>query len=96
MVDLSTGQVLVYQPQINSWKDNQLDFRAALAYKADGSKDQAFGVVFATTRTQVDRAQRNVVFEDLKIGKLDFPDAARSRRRVRPRAHEGVRGEGAH
>jgi hypothetical protein len=73
VVDLSTGQVLVYQPQINSWKDNQLDFRAALAYKADGSKDQAFGVVFATTRTQVDRVQRNVVFEDLKISKLDFP-----------------------
>ncbi len=73
VVDLSTGQVMAYQPQIESWKDNRLAFRAAMAYKADGSKDQAFGVIFATTRTQVDRGTRTVVFEDLDITKIDFP-----------------------
>ena len=73
VVDLSTGQVLVYQPQINKWADNQLDFRTAMAYKADGSKDQAFGVIFATTRTQVDKVLRTVVFENLTITKIDFP-----------------------
>ena len=31
VVDLANGQVLVYQPQINKWVDNQLEFRAALA-----------------------------------------------------------------
>ena len=35
VIDLSNGQVLVYQPQINSWNGNQLDFRAALAIKPD-------------------------------------------------------------
>ena len=73
VVDLSTGQVLVYQPQINSWNGNQLDFRAALAYKRDKSQDQAFGVIVATTRTDVDRVRRNVVFNDLAISKVDFP-----------------------
>ena len=73
VVDLAAGQVLVYQPQINSWVDNQLAFRAALAYKADGSKDQSFGVIVATTRTQVDRTLRTVVFEDLQVSKIDFP-----------------------
>jgi len=73
VVDLAAGQVLVYQPQINTWVDNQLAFRAAMAYKADGSKDQAFGVIMATTRTQVDRALRTVVFEDLRVSKIDFP-----------------------
>ena len=30
-VDLSNGTVLVYQPQINRWDGNRLDFRAAVA-----------------------------------------------------------------
>ena len=33
--DLTNGQVLVYQPQVNKWDGNQIDFRAALAIKAD-------------------------------------------------------------
>lgn len=47
--------VIVYQPQINKWVDNQIDFRAALAIKPDGAKEETFGVVFATARTQVDK-----------------------------------------
>ena len=51
VVELANGQVLVYQPQVNSWVGNQLDFRAALAIKPDGAKEESFGVVFATART---------------------------------------------
>jgi len=73
VVDLAAGQVLVYQPQVNSWTDNQLAFRAALAYKADKANDQYFGTIVATTRTQVDRSSRTVIFEDLRISSIDFP-----------------------
>ena len=73
VVDLSNGQVLVYQPQVNSWTDNRLDFRAALAIKPTGAKEETFGVVFATARTQVDKVLRTVTIEDLKISKVDFP-----------------------
>jgi hypothetical protein len=72
-VDLGNAQVLVYQPQINSWTDNQLDFRAALAIKPSGAKAETFGVIFATTRTQIDKVLRTVTFENLKISKIDFP-----------------------
>jgi hypothetical protein len=72
-VDLGNAQVLVYQPQVNSWTDNQLSFRAALAIKTTGAKADAFGVIFATTRTQVDKVLRTVTFENLKISKIDFP-----------------------
>jgi hypothetical protein len=72
-VDLGDAQVLVYQPQINSWADNQLDFRAALAIKLSGAKAESFGVIFATTRTQVDKVLRTVTFENLRISKIDFP-----------------------
>ena len=54
VVDLTSGQVLVYQPQVNKWTDNQIDFRCALAIKPSGAKEESFGVIFATARTQVD------------------------------------------
>src|SRR4030095_17040011 len=65
--------VLVYQPQVNQWTDNQIDFRCALAIKPTGAKEETFGVVFATARTQVDKVARTVVFENLRVTKSDFP-----------------------
>ncbi len=65
--------MLVYQPQVNKWDGNQIDFRAALAIKVTGAKDETFGVIFATARTQVDKVARTVVFENMKISKIDFP-----------------------
>ena len=73
VVNLADGQVLVYQPQVNRWTDNQLDFRAALAIKPDNAKQETFGVIFASARTQVDKVMRTVVFENLRISKIDFP-----------------------
>ena len=68
------GQTLtVYQPQVESWTDNQLDLRAAVAVKPAGQGNEAFGVVHLQARTQVDREQREVVLEDLKITSAEFP-----------------------
>ncbi len=72
-VDLSNASVLVYQPQINSWDGNRLDFRAAVAIQPVGAKQESFGVLFATARTQVDKVARTVVFENLVVTKSDFP-----------------------
>ncbi len=73
VVDLKNGQVLVYQPQVNKWEGNRIDFRCALAIKPEGAKEEAFGVIFANARTQVDKVARTVVFEDFKFTKTDFP-----------------------
>ena len=43
-----------------------------MAYKKDKAQGQDFGTVAATTRTQVDRAARTVVFEDMRITRIDF------------------------
>src|SRR5437773_996544 len=72
-LSISNAALLVYQPQVNKWDGNQIDFRAALAIKPTGSKEETFGVAFATARTQVDKVARTVVFENLKITKSDFP-----------------------
>ena len=76
VVDLAQGQALVYQPQVNSWTDNRLDFRAAIALKTNNAKGETFGVIFATARTQVDKVLRTVTFENLRISKIDFPTMA--------------------
>ena len=73
VVDLSNGQVLVYQPQISKWTDNQLEFRAALAIKPTDAKEETFGVILASARTQVDKVLRTVTFENMRISKIDFP-----------------------
>lgn len=72
-LSLANAAVLVYQPQINTWNGNQIDFRVALAIKPVGAQEETFGVVFATARTQVDKVARTVVFENLKITSSNFP-----------------------
>ena len=96
VVDLSNGQVLVYQPQVNKWDGNQIDFRAALAIKVTGAKDETFGVIFATARTQVDKVARTVVFEDMNITKVDFPTLPNRGAAYAPELHEGIRGQDPH
>jgi hypothetical protein len=73
VVDLTKGQVLVYQPQVVKWTDNQLDFRAALAIKPTGASEETFGTIVGTARTQVDRVLRTVTLENLRVAKIDFP-----------------------
>ena len=65
--------LLVYQPQVESWDDNQLKLRSAVAIKSTDYGEDAFGVIQAQARTQVDREQRMVVLQDLAITKADFP-----------------------
>jgi hypothetical protein len=72
-VSISNAALLVYQPQVNSWVDNKIDLRAAMAIKPTGATEETFGVVFVTARTQVDKVSRMVVFENMQITKLDFP-----------------------
>lgn len=73
--DVSVGNaaVLVYQPQVNSWVGNQIDMRMAAALKPAGAAQETFGVVYASARTQVDKAARTVVFQNITVTKVDFP-----------------------
>jgi hypothetical protein len=75
-IQLPSASVLVYQPQIESWVGNQIQFRAAMALKPTNTKDETFGTVFATARTAVDHDTRMVVFQDINITKSNFPTLA--------------------
>lgn len=75
-ITVRDATVLVYQPQVESWTANVLDFRSAVAIRTTASKQETFGVVWATARTRVDRVSRIVALEDLQLTRSHFPTLA--------------------
>jgi hypothetical protein len=74
----SDGNVtlLVYQPQVEKWEGNRLNFRAAVAARTDGTTGEVFGVIWGNARTQVDRPAHMVTLEDLNLTRSNFPTRA--------------------
>src|SRR5580658_5070812 len=65
--------LVIYQPQVDSWKKDRLEARAAVTASRSGSTEEAFGIVTLTARTDVDKETRTVWFEDLKVTSASFP-----------------------
>lgn len=63
----------IYQPQLESWDNFTLKAVSAVAIQPAGSNQATFGTIHLTAQTQVDRAEREVVFEKLEITAADFP-----------------------
>jgi hypothetical protein len=72
-VTLGNADALIYQPQVNSWKGNELSWRVAVALRPSGARDETFGVLSGTARTEVDRTTRTVALEDITVGEIKFP-----------------------
>jgi hypothetical protein len=67
--------LLVYQPQPDRWVGNQLDARAAFSVQPAGIPQPAFGVMWITARTEVDKVAGLVHLEDLKVARVSLPAA---------------------
>lgn len=63
----------LYQPEINAWPGNQLDGRLVVAVRPAGTSNETYGVVFFTARTDIDKVNRLVTFEDFQVNRLNFP-----------------------
>lgn len=70
---LPSAELLIYQPQVESWQGNRLSFRAAVGATPPGAKEPAFGVVWATARTEVDPIRRAVTLQDVQATRSNFP-----------------------
>ncbi len=75
--ELSAGatRYSLYQPQVDSWKDNQLSAHAAVAVRPAADSEPTFGVVWLSARTDIDKADRLVSLEDVRITRANFPSA---------------------
>jgi hypothetical protein len=67
--------LVIYQPQLDSWKKDRLEGRAAVTASRSGSTKESFGIVTLTARTEVDKEARLVWLQDLKISSASFPGA---------------------
>src|SRR6266446_5825525 len=63
----------IFQPQYDRWEQGRLDGRSAVAVGGLASPDPRYGVVWFTTRTQVDKETQMVTLEELTVSKTDFP-----------------------
>jgi len=70
---LNTVTLRVYQPQVEKWEGNRLDFRAAVEATPGDGKTGSFGVIWGTARTEVNRPARLVTLEDLRLTRSNFP-----------------------
>lgn len=71
----ASRSIVVYQPQIESWKDNRIEERAAIGVENPGAASPVYGVVWFKARTEVDKSSHLVTLEDLTVTRADFPTA---------------------
>ena len=63
----------MYQPQVESWKGEELRAYAALALVSKTNKTTKYGVLWFTARTEVDKVNLQVTLDDFQITKVKFP-----------------------
>ena len=67
--------VTMYQPQIDTWKDDTYECRAAVSVKK-GDEAPVFGAVWITGRFTVDSDARTVEFFETRVPTVAFPEAS--------------------
>jgi hypothetical protein len=69
------GTVIVYQPQLDSFKNNDLEGRAAVSVTLKDSNEPVFGAIWFKARLDTDLNTRTASISDLQIPRVRFPDA---------------------
>ena len=69
------GTVIMYQPQLEDFKDDKLTARAAVSVKKKEWKAPVFGAVWLSGRVLIDRDSRMATIDDVKVTEAKFPEA---------------------
>ena len=78
------GTIEVYQPQLGRWSGNRLEAYAAVSIKGTGLAERAYGVIWFTARTEVDKANRLVTLNDFRLTRRSFPTLVNNGARYLP------------
>ena len=65
--------IFMYQPQVETWKGDEVHAYAALAVTSEANKTTKYGVLWFTARTEVDKVNRQVTLDDFQITRVKFP-----------------------
>ena len=63
----------IYQPQLDSWDEYNLEAHAAVSVLPTGATDPQFGVINITASTWIDRTSRTVYFNNITVTSATFP-----------------------
>ena len=75
------GVVVIYQPQPESLKDNQLKARAAVALELKNTKEPIFGAIWFDARLDTDRTERTATIADVKVLNVRFPETDKTKQK---------------
>lgn len=75
VINSGTTRLTVYQPQLDSWDGYTLQARAAIE-ASDKSGKSTYGILHINAHTLVDKASRQVMLDQYRIDKADFPSNA--------------------
>ena len=73
--DHGGAHFVVYQPQVETWNNNRLAARAAVAATRSGQTAPIYGIVSLSARTSVDKETRTVLLDDTNLTAATFPAA---------------------
>jgi hypothetical protein len=66
----------IYQPQVEKWEDDVVSLYCAVEVKTGKETAAKYGVVWIRARTEVDKVNRLVTFDEAKVTRVKFPVAA--------------------
>ena len=75
-LDLASGTLTTYQPQVDKLDGDLLYFRAAVAYRDNDGSEPVFGAAWFESRVVIDRDLRMVHMADLEVTDMRFPEGS--------------------
>ena len=69
------GTVVMYQPQLETFKDDILSGRAAVSVKKKEWKAPVFGAIWLSGHVSTDRDTRMATIDQVKVTDAKFPEA---------------------
>ncbi len=74
-INIPEGQIVIYQPQLETFKADKLTARAAVSVTQAGQTEPVFGAVWFAARVSTDRNTRMVTLLEVDVAKAKFPGA---------------------
>ena len=80
-IEHTKGDVVIYQPEIESHDGNKMRIRSAVSVTPKDSTEPIFGVVWANARIATDRDERTIDILDIDVTDVRFPNASDEKKR---------------
>ena len=68
------GEIVIYQPQVESFVGDKLESRSAVSVKVAGQEDMIFGAMWFESRLATDMETRMATLVSTKVTAAKFPD----------------------